>query len=222
MHEGHRQRLKRRFRLEGLDGFEDHTALELLLFYAVPQRDTNPIAHALMDRFGRLSAVFDATAEDLMKVEGVGESAALLIKLIPQMSRKYLVSKADNEICLNTSSKAGRYLLPRFYAHRNEVVYLVCLDAKCKVLGCVLLFEGSVNSAGVSVRKIVEMALSFNATGVILAHNHTSGIALPSADDEKTTITIKNALSAVGIRLNDHIIIADDDFVSMADNGILG
>ena len=222
MHEGHRQRLKNRFRQEGLDKFEDHTALELILFYAMPQRDTNPIAHALMERFGKLSAVLDATVEELMKVEGIGENAALLIKLIPQMSRKYLVSKADNEICLNTAAKAGRYLLPRFYAHRNEVVYVVCLDAKCKVLGCTMLFEGSVNSAGVSVRKIVETALGFNATGVILAHNHTSGIALPSADDEKTTLMIKNALGAVGIRLNDHIIIADGDFVSMADNGILG
>ncbi len=221
MHEGHRQRLKKRFRLDGLDKFEDHTALELLLFYALPQHDTNPLAHALMDHFGKLAAVFDAPMEDLMKVKGVGENTALLIKLIPQMSRKYLVSKADNVICLNTTCKAGKYLLPRFYAHRNEVVYIVCLDAKCKVLGCIQLFEGNVNSANVSIRKIIETALSFNATSVILAHNHTSGIALPSADDEKTTILIKNALESVSIRLSDHIIIADDDFVSMADNGIL-
>jgi len=221
MHDGHRQRLKIRFLTEGLDNFEAHAVLELVLFYALPRQDVNPLAHELINRFGKLSAVFDAPIESLMKTPGIGEHAAALIKLVPALCRRYQVSRIEGEQILNTTSRAGAYLLPRFVAHKNEVVYLVCLDSKCKVLGCTMLFEGSVNSAGVSVRKIVETALSFNATGVILAHNHISGVALPSADDESTTAHIKAALRAVGIRLNDHLIVADGDFVSMADSGYL-
>jgi DNA repair protein RadC len=108
---------------------------------------------------------------------------------------------------------------PRFFAQREEVVYIVCLDAKCKVLNCRLLFRGSVNSAQISIRKIVETALIFNSTSVIIAHNHTSGIAVPSIDDENTTRKIREALASVDIDLADHIVVADDEFVSMADNG---
>nr|WP_084233557.1 DNA repair protein RadC [Papillibacter cinnamivorans] len=222
MHDGHRQRMKRRFLGTGMDSFEDHNVLEILLFYSIPQKDTNPLAHELITRFGSLEGVFDAPAEELMKVPGVGENTAALIKLIPQVYRRYMISKTGSGAILNSSEKAGVFLLPRFAAERDEVVYLVCLDAKCKVLSCRLMFRGSVNSAHVSVRKIVEAALTNNSTSVILAHNHPSGIALPSEEDNLTTLRIQAALEAVGIELADHIVVADDDFVSIADNGILG
>ena len=219
-HEGHRQRMKNRFTRSGLDSFDDHNILEILLFYAIPRRDTNLVAHELLDRFGSLSAVFDAPKEELMSVKGIGESAAVLIKLIPQAARRYLISKSGPDICLNSTRRAGEYLVPMFFAEQDEVVYIVCLDAKCKVLNCQRLFRGSVNSAHVSIRKIVETALTFNSTGVIIAHNHISGIAVPSEEDERTTMNIERALDAVGIELIDHIVVADDDFVSMADNGM--
>jgi len=219
IHDGHRKRMKNRFFEHGLESFDDHNVLEILLFYALPRVDTNEIAHALMTRFGSLAAVFDAPADELEKVPGVGENAALLIKLIPQIARRYMISRGSFDDILDSTQKAGEYLIPRFYAERDEVVYMVCLDAKCKVLNCQLLFRGGVNSASVSVRKIVENALLYNATSVIIAHNHTSGIALPSKEDEITTRQIEAALAAVEITLADHIIVADDDYVSLADNG---
>jgi len=211
--------MKRRFLEHGLESFEDHHVLEILLFYALPRVDVNPLAHNLLKQFGSLAAVFDAPLDELEKVEGIGRNAATLIKLIPQVARRYMISRASLSDILDSSEKAGRYLLPRFFGERDEVVYLVCLDAKCKVLNCRLMFRGSVNSASVSIRKIVETALSFNATSVILAHNHTSGIALPSREDQITTRRIEEALRAVDITLADHIIVADDDFVSLADSG---
>ena len=221
VHDGHRVRMKNRFLEHGLDSFDDHNVLELLLFYAIPRGDVNPLAHELVTRFGSLAAVFDAPLDELMKVPGIGENTALLIKLIPQMSRRYMISRTRNDNILNSTEKAGNYLMQFFYAERDEVVYMACLDAKCKVINCKLIFRGSVNSANISVRKLVENALLYNATSVIIAHNHTSGIALPSQEDISTTRKIEDALRAVDIILNDHIIVADDDYVSLADNGIL-
>jgi DNA repair protein RadC len=219
IHEGHRDRMKKRFLQHGLENFDDHNVLELLLFYAQPRGDVNPTAHALLDRLGSLAAVFDAPIDELTKIPGIGETTAIFIKLIPQVSRRYLMSRSSYDNILNSTQKAGEYLLPRFYAERDEIVYMVCLDAKCKVLNCKLLFRGGVNSANVSIRKIVENALLYNSTSVIIAHNHTSGIALPSQEDKATTRRIQEALRAVDVILADHIVVADDDYVSMADNG---
>ncbi len=219
IHDGHRERMKNRFLEHGLESFDDHNVLELLLFYALPRRDVNPLAHRLVEKFGSLSAVFDAPVDELKSTPGVGENTAVFIKLLPQVARRYMMSRSSFEDILDSSKKAGDYLVPRFYAERDEVVYMVCLDAKCKVLNCKLLFRGSVNAAGVSIRKIVETALSYNSTSVILAHNHTSGIALPSREDMDTTRRVAAALAAVDITLFDHIIVADDDFVSLADTG---
>ena len=220
IHGGHRARLREQFLRAGLDSMSDVQVLELLLFFAIPRRDTNPIAHRLLERFGSLAAVFEAPVTEISRVEGVGESAALLLCLVPQAARRHLIDRAKFEQVLDTTEKCGRYLLPFFHGERDEVVYLLCLDAKCKVLDCRMLFRGGVNTAGVSVRKIVEAALTYNATSVVLAHNHVSGIALPSREDEATTRQIRTALDAVGILLADHIVVADDDFVSMADNGL--
>ena len=219
VHEGHRQRLKDRFLLEGLDGFTEVQILELLLFYAIPQKDTNPIAHALLERFKTFSQVLDAPLEDLEKVEGVGKEAALFLKMIPSVTRHYMVDGAKQEVILDTFYKCGKYLENFFVGSRVEKVYLLCLDAKCKALCCLELCEGSVNSAGISVRKVVEKALAAKATSVILAHNHPSGIALPSAEDLQTTRRIAEGLRAVEIPLVDHIIVADGDHISMASSG---
>lgn len=219
IHSGHRQRLKKRFLEAGMDGLSDVNCLELLLFYAIARKDTNPLAHALLDRFGSLSAVLDAPPEQLQQVAGISEHAATLLHAIPALSRRYLMDQTRHEVILNTTTLCGEYLKPRFYGAREEQVYLLCLDAKCKALDCRLISKGSVNAADISVRKIVEVALSVNATSVVLAHNHTSGLALPSREDEATTQRLATALDAVGIQLADHIIVADQDFVSMADSG---
>ncbi len=219
IHDGHRQRLKERFLKEGLDTFTDIQVLELLLFYCIPRKDTNPIAHALLEHFGSLSQVLEAPVEELKKVEGVGGTAAAFLTLVTEVSRYYLMDRSTRVSILPTLEDCARYLLPFFFGLRNETVYLLCLDAKCKVLCCREVGEGSVNSAGISIRKIVETALGANATTVVLAHNHPSGIAVPSGDDIVTTRRIAAALSAVEIHLADHIVVADEDYVSMVQSG---
>ena len=220
IHDGHRQRLKNRFREEGLDHFEEHEVLELLLYYTIPRRDTNPIAHELLARFGSLAQVLDARPEELAKVPGMGDSAATFLSLITAVGRYYLVNRSIQETILPSIEKCGQYLVPFFHGRRNEMVYILCLDAKCKVLCCKEMGEGSVNSAGVPIRRIVEAALGANATSVILAHNHPSGFALPSGEDVQTTKRVAMALDAVEIQLVDHIVVADDDFVSLAQSGL--
>jgi len=213
--DGHRQRVKDRFRQEGLDHFNDVHVLELLLFYAKPRVDTKPLARELLDRFGSLSRVLEATPTELETVKGVGENISTFLTLINQVSRYCMVNKDKENILMDTTEKYGTYLLQHFYGRRNETVFLMCLDAKCKMLSCQIVGEGSVNSANISIRKIVEMALGANATAVVLAHNHPSGLAIPSVEDKDTTERVATALGAMDIILADHIVVADGDFVSM-------
>lgn len=219
VHDGHRERLKERFRSEGLDGFTEVQVLELLLFYCVPRKDTNEIAHALLEKFGTLAQVLDANPGDLEKVPGMGDSSALFLKLLSAAGRRYQISRTESASILRTIEQCGAYLQPRFFGRKHEAVFLLCMDAKCKVLTCKQVGEGSVNSAGVPIRRIVETALSANATMVVLAHNHPSGLALPSADDIKTTKRLAVALDTVEITLIDHLVFSDDDYVSMAQSG---
>ncbi|NLW66024.1 MAG: DNA repair protein RadC [Clostridiales bacterium] len=221
IHEGHRDRLKKLFMEQGLDCFDDYKVLELLLFYALPRRDTNPIAHELINRFDSLEAVFEAPADELAKVPGIGSGAITLIKLVPELSRRCAISKARPDKYIDSSEKAGTYLVPRYMLERDEVVYVICLDAANRLLCCKELFRGAANTTEISIRKIAELALAKNASGIIISHNHTSGIALPSAEDDATTKLLKETLNRIGIRLIDHIIVAGDDFISMADSGLL-
>ena len=217
IHDGHRSRLKERFQNQGLDGFTEVQVLELALFYCIPRKDTNPIAHALLEHFGGLSQVLEAPVEELKRIPGMGESSASFLHLITELGRYYMVHRSTQTSILPTLEQCAEYLVPHFFGRRLETVFL---DAKCKVLCCKEVGEGSVNSAGISVRKIVETALGANASSVVLAHNHPSGVALPSAEDIQTTRRIAMALSAVEITLADHIVVADDDYVSMAQSGV--
>ena len=219
IHKGHRQRLKNRFLEYGLDSFTDIQALELLLFYSIPQKDTNPIAHKLIEHFGSLSQVLEAPTEELIQIGGIKEHSAALLNLINEMSRFYLVDRAKREKVLPTLDDCARYLQPYFYGRSVETVFLLCLDAKCKVIRCKNMGEGSVNVAEISTRKIVETAIREGATTVVLAHNHPSGIAIPSPEDIQTTRRIAAALQSVEIQLADHIVVADGDYVSMAQSG---
>lgn len=218
IHDGHRDKMRHRFLETGLVGFADHEALELLLFYAIPRRDTNALAHQLLERYGSLEAVLTAPVEDLQKVEGVGQSAALLMRLVPMLVEKSRMRKNAPTI-LNSTEKAGEFLLYRFDGKKYELIYELCLDRKGKLLLCKLLTEGDVASADLNIRKLVENALLVNASAVILSHNHPSGVALPSGEDFATTDRVRAALEGVGIELVDHIIVADGDFVSMRDSG---
>lgn len=220
MHDGHRARLKQRFLEDNIDGFTDVQALELLLFYAVPRKDTNPIAHALLERFGTLSQVLEASFEELCKVPGISEHAALLLHLTTAMGRRYQVDKTAHMTILPTMEQCADFIVPRFHGRKLETVFLLGLDAKCKVLGCKELGEGGINSANISIRRIVETAIAMGASSVVLAHNHPSGIAVPSKEDVMTTRLVSAALELVDVKLMDSIVVADGDYVSMQASGI--
>ncbi len=222
LHHEHRQRMKKRFIKEGYHNFAQHELLELLLYYAIPQKDTNGLAHQLIRHFGSFSNVFDASFEELKKVKGIGDHSAILIKLIPALSSVYLEDMNQDGLPLDTTEKTGKYMIPKFVGVTNEQFYLLCLDTNCRLLACELLFEGTINAVPVNIRKIVEMVVRYNAASIILAHNHPQGFALPSSDDLNTTLSVKKALSAMNIQLVDHIIVAKNDFVSLKDSGLLG
>ena len=221
VHDGHRKRLKAQFLTHG-DDFHDHQLLELLLCYAIPQGDVNGLAHALLERFGSLAGVLDAHPQTLMQTPGVGEHSAVLLKLIPKLSGRYTTVRGRLGDILDSTAAACAYLRPYFQqGARNEMIYILCMDAKCKVLGVHKLGEGSVNAADIAPRKVVELALAHNATSVIVAHNHVSGIALPSNADIATTHKLDQVLRDLGVTLADHLIFADDDMVSIKDSGYL-
>lgn len=219
IHDGHREKMRSRFLKTGLEGFADHESLELLLYYAIPRRDTNPIAHALMERYGSLSAVLSAPVEDLQKVEGIGESAAILVHLVALLNQRARLNEAERDIILNSTAKACQYLLELYRNERNEVVYALFMDRKGKLLRCRRLSEGGVSGTSLNLRGLVETAMLTGASGVVLSHNHPSGVALPSQADYTATDQARQTLSSIGVDLLDHIIVADRDCVSMADSG---
>lgn len=221
VHDGHRQRVKDRFVEAGATAFDDHNLLELLLFYAVPRRDTNELAHKLIERFGSYSAVLEASVDELVSVDGMGKSAAVLIKLVPEMNKRYMQRNIDVEGTIDSISTAGKYFIAKFAYETVEVVYVMFLDSKNRIISCRELSRGVVNGTDISIRAIAEQALACKATSVIVAHNHPEGIPIPSVEDELTTQKIKVALSTVGIRLIDHIVVGGEQFVSFADCGLM-
>jgi DNA repair protein RadC len=213
--------MKESFLAHGLEPMSDIGALELLLYYAIPRRNTNELAHALLDTFGSLDGVFHASKEELMTVPGIGDHAATLLTLVPQIVKKSAVSKTREIIQIRSSSEAGAYLLPRFQHEQDELLLMLCLDARRSVICCCEMAHGVVNSVEASTRRIVEKALKVKASAVIIAHNHPSGFAIPSREDDAFTKSLYDSLELVGVRFLDHIIVAGDDYVSLADTGIL-
>ncbi len=221
IHEGHRDRLKESFRLHGLESMNDLNALELLLFYAIPRRDTNPIAHRLLDRFGSLDKVLEASEMELMDIPGIGESAATLIRLVPQFYKKSRVSASERISIISGTDEAVEYLRPRFADEKDEIVIVLFLDNKQAVIRCEEMGRGVVNAVDTSVRRIVETALKYKATGVYLSHNHPGGTPMPSREDDMFTRRLYSSLELISIPLLDHIIFADNKYISLSDSGAM-
>lgn len=215
IHTGHRERLKNRFLNEGLDDFEKHNILELLLFYAIPRVDTNEIAHDLIREFGSLSEVFNANYDDLVKVNRITANAATLIKLIPSLARAYLTDKPPAGEVFDSSAKTGEFFVKKFVGETAEVVYLLCLDSSLNYISCDKITKGTVSRANLSIRTIVENVVKHNASSVVIAHNHPRGYAIPSPEDIRATKAIYDALDFLEIRLLDHIIVAQNDYMSI-------
>ena len=212
---GHRQRMKNRFKAEGLDHFDERHVLEMLLYYCVPRQDTRELAVRLLKHFGSFVQVLDATPEELERVTGVGEGISTFLQFRRAVERYYRIRRDQTDAPVTTVEQYGQILSSRFQGERNEVVYILCLDAKCKVLSCMFVGEGSVNSANVPIRRVVEMCLASNATSAVLAHNHPSGLAMPSEEDVATTFRLAKALDAVDVALVDHLIFTDGDYISL-------
>ena len=219
-HKGHRERLKARFLETGFLGFSQHEVLELLLFYAIPRVDTNPIAHRLIEKFGSLSGVFEASLPSLKEVEGIGDSAACLLKMIPYIARLYEEDKNSVGLILTEPETIARFIIPKFIGKTNEHILVICLDQKGKLLASKFLSEGSIDKVNVNIREIAKFALEVQASNIILAHNHTQGLALPSNADIVATEALIKALKPLSVTVFDHYIVARDDCVSMKQSGI--
>lgn len=221
MHEGHRGRMRERFRAEGLDGFAPHEALELLLFYGRARGNVNPLAHELINAFGSLKGVLEARPEQLMAVKGVGEETATLISMIVPLFRQYQACVREEQPCITNRDDAKNYCVSLLAGWRTERFYVICLSVSGRVLGHRLISVGSLAEVSAYPRQVAETALNYNAYSVLLCHNHPGGSLRPSADDVQSTLRLKSLLGQMEIMLMDHIIVAGDAAYSMAQHGDL-
>ena len=220
-HRGHRARMKKKLKEQGMDVFEPHEVLEIMLYYAIPQRNTNDIAKNLIDRFGSFSAVLDAPIDMLCRA-GLTEHQALYLKMIPDVTRLYMLDKYSNADKVLDSERFVSYIIDKFVGYEEtEHVLLLLMDAKGKEIYSGMIAHGDFLAANISIREIVTLALNYGAASAILAHSHPSGFALPSQEDVLTTQAVQQALSLVNVMLVDHFIIADHDCVSLAESGII-
>ena len=216
IHAGHRERMKRRFAVHGLDNFDDVNVLELMLYYVRPRCDTNETAHNLIARFGSLDRVLEATIAELASVKGVGEATAVYLHLIPEISRRYMCSKKFDGTTLKDSRAAGEYAVALYMYEREEALRLICLDNMRRVLSNTVMSRGTVNATAIDNSRILKEAVRTNASSVIIMHNHVNSPALPSNEDIKATKTLFKLLEAAGIELSDHIIVSGRDYYSLA------
>ena len=222
IHAGHRERLRERMRREGLASFSEHEVLELLLTYAIPQRDVNPLAHELIARFGSLSNVLNAEEEELLRIGGVGKNAALLLSMMPQLMRYYQLNTLGNKPVILNLSDARAYCEPLFLGASQEHLYMVCMDQGGRVQHLSLMHSGTADEVAIYPQLIAKTALRYNAFAVLLAHNHPSGMIYPSQADMDSTCAVVAALSAIGIKLVDHLIFAGGESYSMIRSSIYG
>lgn len=217
VHDGHRQRLKEEFLAKGFDeNTPPHKIMEMLLFYSIPRKDTNEIAHNLVNRFGgTVSGVLDASVEELVKVDGVSHHTAALIKLMVPIVRCYLTEKNEKKNIYSNIDEVCDFLVQKYISYTKEMFSVISFSGSGRKLGFDILGEGNVSEVNVSIREVVETAINRKAVSVIIAHNHPDGVAIPSQGDIAVTRKIQSALSHINIKLLDHIIIGGDDYVSL-------
>ena len=221
LHAKHRARMQERVERDGLDSLAEHEALEYLLFLSIPRADTNALAHRLIQHFGDFCKVLEAEPEELMQVEGVGPKSARLISTVMACSRYYELKKRKTRLSLNTAETAIAYVKPLFRGVQNEQLYLILLDDACCPVQDLRIAEGVPNRVAVDTRKLLRAVARTNSTCGILAHNHPTGLAIPSEADRLTTYHIMEVTGQLGFTIMDHIIIAGEDGCSMLNRGSL-
>lgn len=221
VHDGHRERMRKRFRETGsFEGFSEHEILEMLLFYTHPRRNTNEIAHELIDRFGNIAGVIDAEYDDLTQVKYITEGAATLFKIIPKFLPIYYNSKNDGMI-YDKSEKLIALFEPYFVGLAHEEFRAAYFDNKLALIKNVALDSGDPTGSPVSIRKLVEVALRENAAAVVIAHNHPKTSSKPSTADINTTREIIDVLRPMKIDFLDHIIVGEDKTISLRDKSYI-
>ena len=218
-HDGHRKRLRARYQREGLAGFAPHEVLELLLTFALPRIDTNGLAHRLVDHFGSLHGVMEASREELEQVDGIGENASTLVSMLLPLMRMYEQEKLLPRRKLSTHADLSAYCRTLYLGVGVEQFYLLCFDARLQLLATRLISDGSPVQVGITPRQIMQELLRCNAVGAVISHNHPSGSAVPSAEDVEVTREIESLLSSVGIRLYDHVLVAGSQTYSFFAHG---
>lgn len=216
---GHRQRLRRRFAANGLEGFHDYEVLELLLTYVIPRIDVKPIAKRLLELFGTLAGVFDATAAELAQVEGIGEQAAIFLTLIRQAELRYLASDLPGRSVYDRPDKVKAHLRLAVQGRGKECFGAVFTDQQHRHLASQVMFEGTVDRTAVYPRNLIKRALELDAKGLILFHNHPGGTAHASSEDIELTRRLVKTCTALDIKVLDHFLIAGKEVLSFKENG---
>jgi len=217
---GHRARLRRRFLDRGAGALNEHEVLELLLTYAIPRRDVKPLAKEMLARFGSFAAVLDASEFDLAHFPGIGENAASLILFIKAAGALYLEQHLRQAPLLGNLERCADFARMKLGAGGKETVLVTFLNRQYRLIayGCI---AGTVDQASVFPREVLEQCLQYRATVVLLAHNHPSGVCLPSDQDLQLTHTLRDLLNGAGIQLLDHLIVTPFDWMSMKNNQLL-
>lgn len=219
-HGGHRQRLRERFRANGLEGFAPHEVLELVLGYAIPRQDTNPLAHRLIHHFGSLHNTMDASVESLMRVDGIGEYTAVLLALFSQMERKVSDSRMKPRQVLDNRDDVERCCLQLLKDCKVEHFYAIYLSGQFEVLAKVLIAKGSISDVPSYPRIVADYALQHNAHAVVVCHNHPGGTLTPSQADIGATIRLHSVLEELEVRLIDHVLVANGQAASIMNVGL--
>lgn len=212
---GHRKRLRLRFIRGGPEALADHELLELLLTFAIPRKDTKPLAHALIGQFGTLGGVLRQSPEKMTGVEGAGSACGVLISLVRELMVRYLAEDADRTNPLSSPKEVADYLRLSAGASPRECVQLLCLNSSNRLVHRTLLAEGTVDQAPVYPREVARIAMGAEATAVILVHNHPGGQCRPSAEDLELTKHLSQVLSMLNIRLHDHLIVTAHEVYSI-------
>lgn len=204
---GHRKRLKDRFRGSGRKALADHELLELLLAYAVPRRDTKPLAKELLRRFGTFHAALDADPARLEEVRGIGSHASTLVALLRACMNRYLEPAVETRALISGPEDVTAYLRAEMGGEATERFLLVCLNASGRVIHTRTMTEGTVDAAHVYPREVLKEAIGCGASALILVHNHPSGTLTASEQDLRLTRTLTDLCAQVGISLHDHLIV---------------
>ena len=218
---GHRERLRKRFQRAGGDGLHDYELLELLLMYALRQKDVKPLAKDLIERFDSLGGVLDASQEELKHVSGLGPATAALIRLVKEIGVAYLAEGMRGRDLLISPQAVVDFARLKLAGCPHEAFMVISLNTKNEVIHYETVHEGTIDRAVIYPRRIVESALAHHAAGLLLVHNHPSGHTEPSEEDKQITIAIVQAAATVDIRVVDHIIVGREGYLSFMEQGLL-